>query len=464
MSALHGSGISFDKSPGQTSAARPSASAMFSGSAVIVVSPCNTSQTLPKAISAPSSSAEVARPFATAAARPADTASSHELIAVSNSNVDEPNSTRQRPASATASLAASSSEPPAQATVPTSNPQMINARPMSDHRSSAAGWARFALASHDLRHPGLPSLFPPLRLWQTRCSAASYGHRVLTSARRLGKFVVDGVAANIARVAVMVPGYVVLGWALTESDVWAWQTATAWAGCGVTLLIGGYLAPAIKRLVVSKSGIELETHEQREFSERTGADLTTSEELAQIEAAGELPGAVDPVEVPEITSYARFVAASAALEQLLHPHDGPLAGCELHVYLWDDDRGGLVRDVFESTERARSERPWTPGVGVVGMAWRHGEVSIATGPAVADETYNLDSHQQSRHQDLAAVAATPITNTGDATIGVLSASCRDAGVDLSSDAARNELVAVATAVSRILVDLLGWFADRSAGN
>lgn len=257
---------------------------------------------------------------------------------------------------------------------------------------------------------------------------------------------------------IMAPGYVVVVWALAKSDDWPWQATNVWALTAVALLLGGYLAPAIRRLVVSKRGFALETRDPA--VESTAADVHTARELEQLEASGELPGGADPVQQDEVESYSRFLAASAALDSLLNQSGGPLAGCRMHVYLWDDEREGLVRNVFEHSERAITEPPWAAGVGVVGKAWATGEVHIATGSAATDSTHGLDADQQARHADLTGVAASPIVTASGVVIGVLSASNHDPAVALDGEDVVNELVAISSAVARVLVDLLGWFVDE----
>gem|GEM_PF-2095557 len=221
-------------------------------------------------------------------------------------------------------------------------------------------------------------------------------------------------------------------------------------GIGALLMVLGYLAPSIKRFVVSKSGVLVETHDRSDENERREEAVSTSAELE----SGQ------PTVTPsEAVWKARFYAASLAMEAILEP--AFFDGAVLHVYLMDEDAGGLV-PAFEASPRVVAQRPWRPGVGVVGKAFLLGEFIVAIGAEASDGTHGLDDEQQAEHESLAAVAATPILNAEGSVLGVLAASEREKDPEeclLATEVGRLRVEAAAEACARVLVDLLGIFSD-----
>jgi hypothetical protein len=103
---------------------------------------------------------------------------------------------------------------------------------------------------------------------------------------------------------------------------------------------------------------------------------------------------------------------------------------------------------------------WAIGQGVTGEAWRRGAYVLATGSECSDETYHLNAGQQERYRELVAVAAAPVMNASGKVVAVLAGSSHDPETLLGSPEAFDAHIALAAAMARILVDLLGWASDE----
>ena len=90
-----------------------------------------------------------------------------------------------------------------------------------------------------------------------------------------------------------------------------------------------------------------------------------------------------------------------------------------HVHLYDQDRM-LLLPVFPTP--ADEDDPWVfrPGDGVVGAAFGRHRVVVATGEAVADDSYRLSPAQRDYFQRYRRVATAPLEWGGDV-MGTLSA-------------------------------------------
>ena len=168
----------------------------------------------------------------------------------------------------------------------------------------------------------------------------------------------------------------------------------------------------------------------------------------------------DEVDVEEdsVEDAARYFIADRALRLLLTPDDGPLAKCRLHLYVHDEDEDVLL-PVFETEERKGRTQGWRPGRGATGLAFARRQFVYASGDSVADGAFGLDSGERARYRNLTAVAAAPVLNAEDRCIAVLSAASITNDHELDTAEAAWALVALATGIARILVDLLGWFSD-----
>jgi hypothetical protein len=177
---------------------------------------------------------------------------------------------------------------------------------------------------------------------------------------------------------------------------------------------------------------------------------------ASLQAAATEVRVVSHQDPTEVIGAARYLAASAAVADLLEPDpDGPLAGAGLALFLYDADQDLLLPAFSEDADL----EGWRPGQGATGTAWSTGQFVVVEGAAVSDDTYGLTAEQQARYKDLLAVAAMPILNATGAALGVLAAAVKPGGPDLSAQDPREELEASALQLARVLVDLLRWFPD-----
>src|SRR5439155_10032002 len=102
---------------------------------------------------------------------------------------------------------------------------------------------------------------------------------------------------------------------------------------------------------------------------------------------------------------------------------------------------------------------WQVGQGIVGRAWRDGDVLTAHGPEVREGTAELAPERRERYAALSVVAAAPVSNAVGRPIAVLGASATDPASRLDSPEGIEALVTHADAIARLLVDLLGWETD-----
>ena len=215
-------------------------------------------------------------------------------------------------------------------------------------------------------------------------------------------------------------------------------------GVGMTTL--ACMVPWLKRLKAGPGGFEAET--------RDPAVTTTevAEESLSVFVQDKRrlsPAGMDGAALVEI--------ANATLTSLLNPQEGPLAGCDLHLYMFDADDERLL-PVFEPPEGEPAEG-WAVGQGAVGQAWSVGRYVLVTGQEVHNDTYGLSSEQQIRYQDVSAVAATPVLNQSGEVIAILSASDRGPSTQLSSDAGYEEHLWLSFVVGTLLTEVLKWEDD-----
>ena len=216
-------------------------------------------------------------------------------------------------------------------------------------------------------------------------------------------------------------------------------------GLGAGLLLLGVFADRLRRAKLGPTGAEIEL-------EQRAAESTT--ELSASPSAVQSPAFPDSDQVVDVH---RAVLGYDVITFLTRPREGPLAGCGFQLYLFDADQHMLL-PVLEPTHAAPSPG-FRVGEGVAGKAWESGEFTIAEGREASDETFALSADKQARYTDLAVVAAMPVTNAGGRVIAVLSASATDPQSGLGTDEAFEDLVALADAIARVLVDLLKWFSD-----
>lgn len=255
--------------------------------------------------------------------------------------------------------------------------------------------------------------------------------------QHLGRLVVVLVGVGL-----IVAAYLQARTALGAQSLWA----------GAFLVLVGGLIPWLRKASVSPSeGLALETHPEgeatAEIAERGGEAGRSATEGHALDLEDDARPA------------SRYMVASAAVDQLFHPVDGPLKGCEFRLYLYDSDRDRLL-PAIEPRPDADGSEGWEVGQGVTGEAWRQAEYVFATGRECHDATFGLAPDQQHRYRDLTAVAAMPVINHRGDVIAVLSGSSTDPTAPLVTADGFEAHLTLAACASRILVDLLKWAADE----
>lgn len=222
---------------------------------------------------------------------------------------------------------------------------------------------------------------------------------------------------------------------------------------GGLILLVALLLPWIRRAELSTPAATVAV-ETRPAGEVEASAVAAEQPSPERDAAA---GALDAGERERAD--ARHLVASAAVDQLLHPADGPLRGCTFRLYRWFEERGRLL-PVLDPERDPLAADGWAPGQGVSGQAWQRGEYVAVEGAACSDGTYGLTLAQQERYRDVVAVAAAPVFNAAGTVIAVLSASSTDPATGLVTPEGREVHLGLAMAAARILVDLLHWAEDR----
>jgi len=211
-----------------------------------------------------------------------------------------------------------------------------------------------------------------------------------------------------------------------------------------SVLIGvGSLLPWLRRMTWGSGSVELEDPK----FQRAQIAQETAEEQGDREVT---------LEDSEVLDANRHYAASLAFDAIVADAEA-LNGCEFRFYMWDDHSGRLV-----AAFRPPDSQPgvgWLPGQGVTGAAFEKGRYVLATGPATHDGTHSLTPEMQARYANLTEVAAAPVRNAAGTTIGVLSVSNRTSEQLISTMAGFEAHVTAASALARIVVDLLLWQDD-----
>jgi hypothetical protein len=172
--------------------------------------------------------------------------------------------------------------------------------------------------------------------------------------------------------------------------------------------------------------------------------------------AGPAPG---PAVVVDRVSRARYTAADLFIRRMRAHPGGVLEGSSLHLYL-PDETGLMLVPVFEADRAGGGADWWQVGQGIVGRAWRDGEVLAARGQEILDSIGDLPLQRREQHAGLAVVVAAPALNAVGRAIAVLGASATDPTSRLDAPEGIEALVTHAEAIARILVDLLGWESDE----
>jgi hypothetical protein len=177
-----------------------------------------------------------------------------------------------------------------------------------------------------------------------------------------------------------------------------------------------------------------------------------------IEDVEPAPGA-DAAVVVDRVSRARYTAADLFIRRMCSHPGAPLEGASLHLYL-PDETGAMLVPAFEADRSGAGTGRWQVGQGIVGRAWRDREALAARGAEIMQGLADLPADRREQYAALAVVAAVPVLNAAGRPIAVLSASSTDPASTLDRPDGIEALVTHAEAISRIVVDLLGWESDE----
>jgi hypothetical protein len=184
------------------------------------------------------------------------------------------------------------------------------------------------------------------------------------------------------------------------------------------------------------------------YSATAAIEATT----AGVEVSNELEsGTSRPPSDAEFAQRLRFMAGDFALQAMLRPESGPLAGCRLHLYILDSDDQRL-----KATRERDHHLVWDVGKGVVGRAYELGEIQLAIGTECSDDTFGLTPSEQRRHATLREVAAVPVRDDEGTLLAILSASNRSDVSVLGTELGMNELIIRSFVAARLMIDLLKW--------
>jgi hypothetical protein len=220
-------------------------------------------------------------------------------------------------------------------------------------------------------------------------------------------------------------------------------------GAGLVLVVISAILPRLRKVKGGPIEVELDGPEALDKAVETAEELETGRPV---------------VEEDEVVEVARQAAGYQAIRGLIGPgglgQDWIGPDVELRLYTYDRDLDRLMPVVEPGDEVASRPRGWRRGQGVTGLAFTTGRFQLAVGNATHDDSFGLSDEQQQRYRDLAAVAATPVFNASRRVIAVLGASSRDPTSNLGDEESEEVLVFIAVLIGRVLVDLLGWFADE----
>lgn len=254
-----------------------------------------------------------------------------------------------------------------------------------------------------------------------------------------------------------------LGVAAVAGSLWLRSEDGAFA---IALLLAGiaFLALALLLPWLQKAklpgGFDLEFREREAAARAADAGVAVEEVARDIASEDDDPPSPSPQDEDVIGSL-NYVAGNMALQAIFDwttTEGEPLEGCQLRLYLLDEEDGRL-RAVLAPPDAA-SATAWEVGQGATGTAYETGDYVIATGAAVSDGTHNLTPDQQERFRKLAAVAALPVRNAASRIIGVVTASTSVLDHRLDTEEGRRDHTLATLLVSRVLIELFQWFDDE----
>lgn len=234
----------------------------------------------------------------------------------------------------------------------------------------------------------------------------------------------------------------------------------------IALLLVAITLPILRKLTVSPTGgvaVEVGPRELERDAAAKAADAGVPAEVITSQIQSEDDGPPTPSqEDADVIGTLNYMAGSVALSGIFDwmTRGTALEGCDLRLYLYDADVDRLVPILDPARAPDHQPTAWEIGKGATGAAYQSHQYVLATGPAVADDTYGLDVEQRDRFKSLAAVAAAPIFNAAGDVIGVLTASTSDLNHRLATHDGESDHTMGALLASRVLVELLQWFEDE----
>ena len=177
-------------------------------------------------------------------------------------------------------------------------------------------------------------------------------------AERWRTYIGDAVQRKPARALLVVVGFLtlaagVLGVIFGEDD----RVIVA----GLVVVVGGVTfmhgCTPLSRIKATKEGFDVVVASPQETVDDAGeVSEPTPEQPAAIESGRR---ARDDVSLDEVESASRFLAGEHAVTALLTPDAGPLRGCDMHLYSFDEN-ANLLLPIFEVDDDHQSEG-WPSG-------------------------------------------------------------------------------------------------------
>jgi len=151
----------------------------------------------------------------------------------------------------------------------------------------------------------------------------------------------------------------------------------------------------------------------------------------------------------------RKAAADDILKRLLAPADDVAKDYTLALYLPDEDDPELLVPIPKLGNQAATS--WRVRTGVTGTAYYRKEFLIGQGDDLkSGGRFGPQPGQSSHLQEYRTVVAQPIINASDQVLGVLTAATTTDQRKLLNGEGRALLEDLATDISRVLIDMLGY--------
>lgn len=263
------------------------------------------------------------------------------------------------------------------------------------------------------------------------------------SERWASYFAQKALVSNLGRFLTFMVGAMTMGAAFRWLNEFGSFGAAVGVG-GVLVGVSG-MAPWMRRVKFPGGELEMEHPSDRAEKYQDIADRTDA-------------GHVSISSDEQMDTTRQLVAEKAAQALFDDAASDYFEGCQFRFFMYSDRQKKLTA-VLRPEPPQGPQRGWRPGEGVTGVAYQNGVYQLAQGDKTHDGTFALDEERQEQYSHLTEVAAMPVVNANDRLIGVLSVSHSQDRVILGTDEGYRKHAALASAMSRIVVDLLGWRTD-----